>query len=161
MSASRRPPPSLPSAIAQEISAAIAPAELTDDQRNSLRARVMCRARDEAPEGTATLRAADAQWIEWAPYIQMKALKQDARTGYQIVLLKMQPAGVMPAHRHTRDEEFIVLEGECSIGSHRLHAGDVHLAEAGSWHPAITTQTGVVVLLRGEYSPPVHRGNRL
>jgi len=158
MSASRRPPSSLPSAIAQEISSAIAPAELTDEQRNSLRERVVQRARDEAPQGTATLRAADTHWIECAPYTQMKVLRQDAASGYQTVLLQMQPGGVMPAHRHAREEEFIVLEGECHIGSHRLRAGDVHLAEAGSWHPAITTQTGVVVLLRGEYSPPVHRG---
>lgn len=154
MSVSRRPPSPLPEGVARELSAAIAPAELSDAQRNSLRVRVLQRARDEAPQGTATLRAAHTQWIECAPYIRMKVLRQDAMTGFQIVLLTMQPGGVMPAHRHTRDEEFIVLEGECHIGSHRLHAGDVHLAEAGSWHAPITTQTGVVVLLRGEYSPP-------
>ncbi len=157
MSASRRPRSLLPNAIAQEISAAVAPAELTDEQRNSLRTRTLQRARHETPEGTATLRAADTPWIECAPHIQMKVLRQDATTGYQIVLLNVQPGGVMPAHRHTREEEFIVLQGECHIGSHRLHAGDVHLAQAGSWHPAITTQTGVIVLVRGEYSPPTHR----
>jgi quercetin dioxygenase-like cupin family protein len=148
----------LPDNIAHEISAAIAPAELTEEQRNSLRVRAVQRARDDVPEGTATLRAADTQWIECAPYIQMKVLRRDARTGYQIVLLQMQPGGVVSAHRHTRPEEFIVLEGECHLGSHRLSAGDIHLAEAGSWHPPITTQTGVLVLLRGEYPPPAHRG---
>jgi quercetin dioxygenase-like cupin family protein len=157
MSASRRPPSALPEEISLEISAAITPAELTDEQRSSLRARVLQGAGDEAPQGTRTFRAAHTQWTTCAPYIQMKVLRQDALTGYQIVLLHMQPGGVMPAHRHTQDEEFIVLEGECQIGSHRLHAGDVHLAEAGSWHPRITTQTGVMVLLRGEYSPSVSR----
>jgi quercetin dioxygenase-like cupin family protein len=156
MSASRRTPSSLPEEIALEISAAIAPAELTDELRSSLRARVLQGARDESSRGTTTFRAAD-QWTQCAPYIQMKVLRQDASTGCQIVLLHMQAGGVMPAHRHTRDEEFIVLEGECQIGSHHLHAGDVHLAEAGSWHPPITTQTGVKVLLRGEYSPSTSR----
>lgn len=153
MSASRRSPPSLPAETAREIDAAIAPAELSDEQRSSLRKRVLQRARDEAPAGTSTLRAADGQWIEWAPHIQMRILRRDAKTRYQMVLLRMQPGGVMPAHRHAREEEFIVLEGDCDIGSHRLQAGDIHLAAAGSWHPAITTQTGVLVLLRGEYSP--------
>lgn len=153
MSAARRPPSPLPAEIATEISAAITPAELTEGQRDSLRARMLRRARDEAPEGTMTLRATDTQWINCAPHIRMKVLRQDPASGYQIVLLDVRPGGVMPAHRHTRDEEFIVLEGECHIGSHRLRAGDVHLAQAGSWHPEITTKTGVVVLLRGEYSP--------
>ena len=157
MSASRRPPPSLYA----EISAAIVPAELSQRQRSSLRARVLQRARDAAPAGTTTLRAASTQWIECAPFIQMKVLRQDAAAGYQTVLLRMQPGGVVPAHRHARDEEFIVLEGECHIGSHRLGAGDVHLAPAGSWHPEITTQTGVVVLLRGEYPPPVDHEDRV
>ena len=40
-----------------------------------------------------------------------------------------------------------MLEGECHIGTHRLAAGDVHLAQAGSWHEAVTTRTGVIVLL--------------
>ncbi len=157
MSAARRPPSALPAEIAREISAAIAPAEITEQQRDLLRMRVMQRARDEPPQGTTTFRASDAQWVECTPHIQMKVLRQDAASGYQSVLFRVQPGGVMPAHRHTRDEEFIVLEGECYIGTHRLRAGDVHLAQAGSWHPEITTKTGVVVLLRGEYSPNADR----
>lgn len=153
MSAARRPPRTLPAEIAREISSAIAPAELTGEQRDALRARMLQRARDEAPEGTTTLRATDTQWIECAPHIRMKILRQDFASGYQMVLLDVRPGGVMPAHRHARDEEFIVLKGECHIGSHRLCAGDVHLAQAGSWHSEITTKTGVLVLLRGENSP--------
>ena len=61
-----------------------------------------------------------------------------------------------PRHRHSKDEEFIVLGGECKIGTQRLVAGDAHFASAGSWHEDITTETGVLVLLRGEYPPPAH-----
>lgn len=155
MSASRRRPSVLPGDIARQIDAGIAPAQLTERHRRTLRERVMQRARDSAPERTTTLRASSAEWIDCAPRIQMKVLKQDAVAGYQMLLLRMQPGGVMPAHRHARDEEFIVLEGECHLGSHRLCAGDVHIAQAGSRHPPITTKTGVVALLRGEYPPPV------
>ena len=66
----------------------------------------------------------------------------------------MRPGGVVPAHRHERVEEFIVLEGECHIGTHKLVAGDVHIAAAGSWHEPVTTRSGVLVLLRGEYPHP-------
>ena len=52
----------------------------------------------------------------------------------------MRPGGVVPAHRHEREEEFIILEGECHIGTHKLVAGDVHIAAAGSWHEPVTTR---------------------
>ena len=149
--------PVLPEALQVQLAGALVPTELAQGRRELLRERVLRRARDTAPEGTKTLRAADAGWTECAPFIQMKVLRVDASAGMQTVLLRMQQGGVLPAHRHERDEEFIVLEGECHIGGHRLAAGDVHLAAAGSWHDAVTTQTGVVVLLRGEYPAPVHR----
>ncbi len=47
-----------------------------------------------------------------------------------------------------------MLEGECQIGTHRLVAGDVHVATAGSWHESLTTRTGALVLVRGEYPHP-------
>jgi len=147
--------PVLPETLTQELAGAIAPAELSEGRRELLREHVLQRARDTSPDGTTTMRAASTAWVECAPFIQMKVLRRDAVSGMQTVLVRMQAGGVMPAHGHSRDEEFIVLEGECHIGAHRLAAGDVHLAAAGSWHDAITTETGVVVLLRGEYPAPV------
>jgi quercetin dioxygenase-like cupin family protein len=159
MSTSGRPSgtPALPHALLNELASAMAPAELAEGRRELLRERVLQRARDTSPDGTRTLRAGNTDWLECAPFIQMKVLRRDVEDGMQTVLVRMQAGGVMPAHRHARDEEFIVLQGECHIGSHRLAAGDVHLAAAGSWHDAVTTQTGVVVLLRGEYPAPVNR----
>lgn len=49
-----------------------------------------------------------------------------------------------------------MLEGECRIGDLRLTAADAHFAAAGSWHDDITTEAGVLVLLRGEYPTPAH-----
>ena len=40
------------------------------------------------------------------------------------------------------------------IGAHKLSAGDVHIAAAGSWHEQVSTRNGVLVLLRGEYPLP-------
>ena len=100
------------------------------------------------------MRAGEGAWIEIAPFVEVRELRRDEAAGMHTSLMRMRPGGVIPAHRHEREEEFIILEGECYIGTHRLVAGDVHIAAAGSWHEPVTTESGVVVLLRGEYPHP-------
>ena len=87
-------------------------------------------------------------------FVEVWELQRDDSEGMHTSLMRMRPGGMIPAHRHEREEECVVLEGECQIGTHRLVAGDVHIAAAGSWHEAVTTRTGVLVLLRGEYPHP-------
>lgn len=130
------------------------PAELGAEQRERLRHRILEQAREQAPEGTRTLRAAQSAWIEIAPCVEIRELRRDEASGTHTSLMRMRPGGVIPAHRHAREEEFIVLEGECQIGTHKLVAGDVHIAAAGSWHEPVTTRNGVLVLLRGEFPHP-------
>lgn len=144
----------LPSEVIEELAMAFSPAELAMEQRARLRSRVLDQADDATPEGTRTLRACDSVWVQIAPLIEARILRIDTAEGTHTSIMRMRPGGVVPAHRHARPEEFIVLEGECRVGTHRLAAGDVHLSEAGSWHEAVTTQAGVVVLLRGEYPFP-------
>ena len=137
------------------LAAGLRAAELGPEQREGLRRRVLQQARAQAPEGTRTLRADDATWVHIAPFVEVRELRRDEASGTHTSLMRMHPGGVIPAHRHAREEEFIVLEGECHIGTHRLVAGDVHIAAAGSWHEPVTTRSGVLVLLRGEYPHPI------
>ncbi len=130
------------------------PAELGAEQRERLRRRILEQARERAPEGTRTLRADEGAWMQIAPFVEVRELRRDEASGTHTSLIRMRPGGVIPAHRHAREEEFIVLEGECQIGTHKLVAGDVHIAAAGSWHEPVTTRSGVLVLLRGEYPHP-------
>ena len=130
------------------------PAELDVEQSERLRRRILEQAREQAPEGTHTLRAAESAWIQIAPFVEVRVLRRDEAAGTHTSLMRMRPGGVIPAHRHAREEEFIVLEGECQIGTHKLVAGDVHIAAAGSWHENVTTRSGVLVLLRGEFPHP-------
>jgi len=130
------------------------PAELSVEQRERLRRRVLEQAREQTPAGTHTLRVADSAWIQIAPFVEIRELRRDEVSGTHTSLVRMRPGGVIPAHRHALEEEFIVLEGECRIGTHQLVAGDVHIAAAGSWHENVTTRTGVLVLLRGEFPHP-------
>ena len=140
--------------LQESIAAGLRPAELGTQQRERLRRRVVEQAREQSPEGTRTLRADEGAWIEIAPFVEVRELRRDEASGTHTSLMRMRPGGVVPAHRHVREEEFIVLEGECQIGTHKLVAGDVHIAAAGSWHEPVTTRSGVLVLLRGEYPHP-------
>jgi quercetin dioxygenase-like cupin family protein len=142
-------------ALFEALALALRPVELPAAQRARLRSRILQQTRAEAPAGTRTFRAETVEWIDLWPGLQARVLHVDEQAGRQTLLLRMQPGGEIPGHRHTQDEEFIVLEGECCIGAHRLTAGDFHTAAAGSWHERTTTRTGVLVLLRGEYPPPM------
>ena len=146
-----------PKILQDALAAGVKPAELGVEQRERLRRRILEQAREPAPEGTRTLRADEGVWIQIAPLVEIRELRRDDALGMHTSLLRMHPGGVIPAHRHAREEEFIVLEGECRIGTYRLVAGDVHIATAGSWHEPVTTRSGVLVLLRGEYPHPTPR----
>jgi quercetin dioxygenase-like cupin family protein len=144
----------LPMDLQDALAAAVRPAELGAEQRGRMRRRIVELAREQAPEGTHTVRAGETEWVEIAPFVEVRELHRDELAGMHTSLIRMRPGGVIPAHRHEREEQFIILEGECYIGTHRLVAGDVHIAAAGSWHETVTTESGVVVLLRGEYPHP-------
>jgi len=144
----------LPADILELLTAALQPIELSVARRDRLRLRILSQARDSVPPGTMTTRSAAAEWLQIAPLVAARELHRDEAAGTHTSLLRMQPGAIIPAHRHTKDEDFVVLEGECYIGTHLLHAGDIHSAAAGSTHEAVTTRTGVLVLLRGEYPYP-------
>ena len=133
-----------------KLAAALRPAELDGARRESLKQRMLVRARGTSPEGTTTLRAEEGEWLALDSCVQIKVLARDTEMRMQTILMRVAPGGRIPAHRHEIEEEFILLEGECYIGAHRLAAGDVHIAEPGSWHDDITTPTGALVMVRGE-----------
>ena len=133
------------------LATALQATEIPEAQRLRMRLRIRELVASQPPAGTMTLRAAEDEWQTLSPLVRVKVLRVDPVAGNQTVLIRAAPGGMMPRHRHGQDEEFIVLEGECRIGELRLAAGDAHFAAAGTWHEAITTETGVLVLLRGEY----------
>lgn len=136
----------------RHLAESIAPAGMSGDTRERLWLRIRERVASPEPEGTTTVRADEADWIALSPLVKVRRLRVDAEAGTQTILVRAEPGGCLPRHQHARDEEFIVLEGECYIGRHHLRAGDAHFAAAGSWHEDLTTPTGVLVLVRGEYS---------
>ena len=144
----------LPQRLQDALAFAVRPTELSAEHRERLRRRILERARDQTSEGTRTLRAAEGEWIEIRPFVEVRELCRDDASGMHTSLVRIRPGGVIPAHRHERAEECIVLEGEFQIGAHKLCAGDVHIAAAGSWHERVSSRHGALVLLRGEYPLP-------
>jgi len=141
-------------ALFARLAAALPSHELPGEQRERMRRRVMQSIASGPSSDTTTVRADGGEWIALSPLVKVKVLRVDALAGNQTVLVRAEPGGSLPRHQHRHDEEFIVLEGECRIGNLQLHAGDATFAPAGSWHDEITTDTGVLVLCRGEYPAP-------
>lgn len=144
---------STPDSIFERLAQAITPAELGLQQRSRLRDRIRAAVASSAPPpGTRTLRAADGEWTEIAPLVLQKVLRLDRAARSQTVLIRMQPGSSLHAHVHTQEEECYVVEGEISIGAHRLRAGDMHVAAPGSQHAIISTRTGALLMVRSEIS---------
>jgi len=103
--------------------------------------------RAEELAGTVTVRAADGQWERLARGIERKVLHSspDGRITY---LVRGQPGARLPGHDHSDDEEIFVLEGELTIGTVTLRAGDFHRARRGFPHPTATSATGCLLLVR-------------
>jgi quercetin dioxygenase-like cupin family protein len=134
------------------LATSIAPQALTDEVRVRLRERVLRTTQmpAAAPQGTETFSVAAEGWVKSAPNVEMKWLRKDIVAGTQEVLIRLGPGVRVPEHSHKKEEHMVILEGECLLGEHLLRQGDVHIAPPGSWHPAITTARGVLMLLRCE-----------
>jgi len=150
----RRPPENM-DALNEETLSKLAeglpPAELSAERRSSMRARVMARALEGPPPDTETIRGEDVPWREAWPKVWVKILKRDVTADSQVTLIRFEPGGRIPEHVHRKDEECYVLEGEVTVGSHRVRAGDFHIARAGARHSDLTSATGAVVMIRSEH----------
>src|SRR5690242_1540979 len=91
---------------------ALPPAELSAQQRASMRARVMERAADAAPADTETVRGDQVEWRQAWPGVWVKVLRVDIAADVQITLMRFDPGGRIPGHEHRREEECYVIEGE-------------------------------------------------
>lgn len=146
----------LEQAVFESLAVAVKPAALDASAQDRMRARILqsIRPPDPPPAGTATFSLADDGWSDPAPNVRMKWLRKDEVAGTQEVLIRLGPGSRVPEHSHNKEEHMVILEGEMLLGAHLLKQGDVHIAPPGTWHPEITTERGVLMLLRCEYPFP-------
>lgn len=88
---------------------------------------------------------------EWRPTkdgtgVSVKLLRGDRETGAVTVLLRFEPGGRFPAHRHPAGEEVFVVDGAVRIGKDLLHGGDYLYTEPGGVH-AVSSDGGGTLLV--------------
>jgi mannose-6-phosphate isomerase-like protein (cupin superfamily) len=135
-------------AFAQALGEGLTPVPMQPIERSLMRARLLARVRDAAPQRSAvTVAKDDGAWEPFSPRVQIKVLRHDPEsTSY---LLKLEAGAMIWPHRHAQDEECVVLEGRVQIGELDMGAGTFHLAPRGKNHEPIRTETGALLYLRG------------
>lgn len=141
-------------AFAEAFAEALNPGSIDQGKLADLRARVLSAMRVASHALTETIRGDRLGWQESWPRVWVKVLKRDVSSGIQLALFRLEPGAIMPEHAHTKDEECVVIEGELAIGPLSLQSGDLHVAHAGTSHPAITTRRGALVFVRSEIMVP-------
>jgi anti-sigma factor ChrR (cupin superfamily) len=104
---------------------------------------------ETSPDPVRTVRQAEGDWTEIGPGLQKKHLYRDSLTGLDSCLIRMQPGAVFKAHHHAHAEECLVLEGDLLIGDQHLKAGDYQVAAPGTQHPALKSESGGLIYVRG------------
>jgi anti-sigma factor ChrR (cupin superfamily) len=143
--------------LVAQMAADIKPSELSAADTAGMHERIMQRIQQDPPEGTFTVRAADMRWVAAGPGVEVKVLRKDLERNDQTVLIRMQPGSVVVGHRHTQEEECLILEGEVFIGNYRLSAGDMHVARPGVVHVPIRAPQGALLMIRSEMPPSSFR----
>lgn len=112
-----------------------------------IKRRVLERVAD-ADDTHFTVQAGDGTWQPFLDGVHIKVLHESE--GTLSYLMRLQPGARVPAHRHPRDEECVVLEGSLRVGTHvEVGQGGYHLAHRGALHACLSTVTGATVFLRG------------
>lgn len=122
-----------------------------------LRDRVLSIATPPAPpaserhgEGLGAIRSTEGKWRK-SRYegITYKRLYIDKAAGLVTMLVRLEPGAVLPAHRHARTEQCLIVEGDLVHAGHTYGRGDFTWAEAGSVDPTLTTRGGALLLIIG------------
>jgi quercetin dioxygenase-like cupin family protein len=142
--------PALDAELIDALAQAIAPVELSSQERSRMRDRILKRAAASPPSGMLTLRTNEGAWQTLAPGFSIKILRVEQSTNTRSYLVRMEAGSSAPVHSHTQEEHCLVLEGEVTIGEHIMRAGDWHVALPGTTHVDFRTKTGCLLFIRAE-----------
>lgn len=96
----------------------------------------------------ATSRETAEDWLEMAPGILRRRLWNEG--GEAAYLVRAERGAQVPEHGHGHDEECLMLEGDLFLGDILLREGDWQLAPQGTQHGHHFTDTGLLLLVRGD-----------
>jgi len=98
-------------------------------------------------QDTISLRKNEGKWRQLAPKVSSKVLYADAQTGLVTSLIKLEPGGYLPRHRHLGVEQMLIVEGECRINDEIFRPGDFRMRPADTEDVELTTEHGATILL--------------
>lgn len=134
----------LPTEFMERMAESLPPIAPAPDRAAAIKAELLDRVHASRSE-FVTVRKAEGDWIQVGPLAHVKVLHDDGQV--RSLLLRLAPGARITAHGHTIDEACVVLEGSAQLGELEVHAGDFHLAPAGSVHGEIVTRTGALLYL--------------
>lgn len=113
----------------------------------SLRNRVLAGVQPK-PAHLHIVRDFEGQWKPTGiPGIDAKVLFYDREQSTVTTLVRMAPGAMLPRHRHSKNEQCLVVEGDIGSAGITLHAGDYQCALSGSVHDPIRTENGCLLLI--------------
>lgn len=107
---------------------------------------------DSQNHGGSTVHCADLKWLPLAPKVWVKVIKQWQATGGYSVMIRAEPGGVLPPHRHLADAEIYVIQG---TGLHpqagHYASGDYVSEYEGATHDALhfDIETELLMIAQG------------
>jgi anti-sigma factor ChrR (cupin superfamily) len=94
-----------------------------------------------------SVRLNEGRWKQVGEGAFIKTLFVDQHKGSVTSLVKIEPGGRLPGHRHLGIEESIIIEGDCRVNGEVLLPGDYRRAMAGTTDSELTTERGTLFVL--------------
>lgn len=96
----------------------------------------------------ALVRSEEGEWQATPfPGVHTKVLFNNAATGDVTSLIRVDPGGWYPSHRHAGVEQCYVLSGDVVFEDHTLHAGDYEATIPSSIHSPVRSVNGCMLLI--------------
>jgi anti-sigma factor ChrR (cupin superfamily) len=125
--------------------------ELTPSSNAKKRMLSNIHARIEAPTSMRVVRNEQGQWHPLFPGVSIKVLHENLQERTQTTLWRLQPGASVPRHRHSIDEECLILEGSILHAGTEYFSGDYLLSPKGVPHDQFIAPNGALFLIRGEH----------
>ncbi|NOT63565.1 MAG: hypothetical protein HOP19_25415 [Acidobacteria bacterium] len=122
--------------------------------RERLMARIAVTPQETSAKAQAPLEAAafvtrfdEGEWLPLAPHVSCKTLHRDPISRMVTSLVRLEPGGYLPRHRHLGFEQTLVVSGDCIVNGETFYAGDFRTQEQGTLDTEVTTQFGTTILM--------------
>lgn len=89
----------------------------------------------------------EGNWMPLAPHVSCKILHRDPISKMVTSLIKLEPGGYLPRHRHLGFEQTLIVSGDCIVNGQIFYAGDFRTQEQGTVDTEVSTQFGTTILM--------------